>query len=209
MGAPAQERTNRSRSLPHQSPRKRLILLWRTIERGGFIVSHKEMIERFARKQCEGDYPCPRCGRRVMDEKPIRNALSRRADVYVCDACGILEGIEDIPQNFKLPLSAWAIVKNPAAWGMPLQLMLCVCCASGTMSNAPPICCKTLSHPELSPLCLKITRTACLELSTTLTVPICTIREIICSASISIPPIHGALKPVLYSRNDSKYVWTV
>lgn len=88
-------------------------------------MSHaKKLIEAFAKHQHERHSPCPRCGRDVMDEKPTRNALSRRANVYVCDACGILEGIEDMPQNFKLPLSAWAIVKNPIAWGMPLQLTL-------------------------------------------------------------------------------------
>ena len=84
----------------------------------------KVLIERFAAKQSGGGHPCPRCGRRAMDEKPTRNALSRRANVYVCDACGMLEGIEDMPHNFKLPLSAWAITRNPAAWGMPLQLVL-------------------------------------------------------------------------------------
>lgn len=85
-------------------------------------MSHKELIEAFAKHQREGRYPCPRCGRNAMDEEPVRNALSRRADVYVCDACGMLEGIEDMPKNIKLPLSAWAITKYPPRWGMPLQL---------------------------------------------------------------------------------------
>ena len=86
------------------------------------MTDAKMLIEEFAAKQCSGDYPCPRCGRRKMADNPFRNAMSRRADVYVCDACGMLEGIEDMPKNTRLPLSAWAIMKNPVAWGMPLQL---------------------------------------------------------------------------------------
>ena len=82
----------------------------------------KKLIERFAEKQGRGHFACPRCGRMAMDDRILHNALSRRADVYVCDACGMLEGIEDMPKNTRLPVSAWAIMKNPVAWGMPLQL---------------------------------------------------------------------------------------
>lgn len=84
----------------------------------------KRLIERFAEKQKDGRFACPRCGRMAMDDNILHNALSRRVDVYVCDACGMLEGIEDMPKNFKLPLSAWSIMKKPSAWGMPLQLTL-------------------------------------------------------------------------------------
>lgn len=83
----------------------------------------RRLIERFAERQRGGHFACPRCGKMAMDTESVtRNALSRRADVYVCDTCGMLEGIEDMPENFKLPLSAWAITKKPEAWGMPLQL---------------------------------------------------------------------------------------
>lgn len=40
----------------------------------------------------------------------------------MCDECGTLEAIEDMAGGFKLPLSAWAIMKNPVEWEMPLQL---------------------------------------------------------------------------------------
>ena len=30
---------------------------------------------------------CPRCGRDSMNEKLVRNALSRYARVYICDDC--------------------------------------------------------------------------------------------------------------------------
>ena len=82
----------------------------------------REFIEEFAAKQYGKDFPCPRCGRQSMDINPSRNALSRRAGVQVCDECGMLEALEDMPGGIKLPLSAWAIMKNPAEWEMPLQL---------------------------------------------------------------------------------------
>ena len=40
----------------------------------------KELIEAFAKRQHEWHYPCPRCGRDVMDEEPARNAMSRRVN---------------------------------------------------------------------------------------------------------------------------------
>ena len=76
----------------------------------------KVLIARFAEKQQGGDYPCPRCGRPVMASDPVRNALSRRASVYVCDECGMIEALEDMPGAFRLPLSVWTIAKEPAHW---------------------------------------------------------------------------------------------
>lgn len=37
-------------------------------------MNAKEVIEAFAKRQREGRYPCPRCGRDVMDEEPPGNA---------------------------------------------------------------------------------------------------------------------------------------
>lgn len=39
--------------------------------------------------------PCPRCGRNTMNSKLVMNALSRYADVYVCDECGTDEALRD------------------------------------------------------------------------------------------------------------------
>lgn len=80
----------------------------------------KELIEAFAKRQHEWHYPCPRCGRDVMDEEPARNAMSRRVNVQVCDDCGTLEAFEDMPGGFQAPLEVWAIMKYPPRWGMPL-----------------------------------------------------------------------------------------
>ena len=85
----------------------------------------KVLIARFAEKQWDGDYPCPRCGRPVMESDPVRNALSRRLNVYICDECGMMEALEDMLDAIKAPLSAWAIAKEPARWGVrPPKLRL-------------------------------------------------------------------------------------
>lgn len=84
-------------------------------------MDHKKLIEDFAENQQKGHFACPRCGRMDMDNNPVHNALSRRAQVYVCDACGVEEALEDMAGN-RLPLSSWAICQNPVPWGMPLQL---------------------------------------------------------------------------------------
>ena len=80
----------------------------------------KALIEQFAKKQWDGDYPCPRCGRPVMESDPVRNALSRRLNVYICDECGMTEALEDMPGAPKTPLSAWAIAKEPERWEVQL-----------------------------------------------------------------------------------------
>lgn len=38
---------------------------------------------------------CPRCGRNTMDLNLYRNALSRRADVYICSDCDGAEALAD------------------------------------------------------------------------------------------------------------------
>lgn len=77
------------------------------------IASAKEVVENFGKVQRNSkfNYPCPRCGHNTMDENPVRNALSRRADVYICDQCGSHEamcdylGIEDNLEDWSLVVS--------------------------------------------------------------------------------------------------------
>jgi hypothetical protein len=38
---------------------------------------------------------CPRCKINYLDPEEAMNALSRRADVYICSECGSAEAIED------------------------------------------------------------------------------------------------------------------
>lgn len=76
----------------------------------------KALIERFAKKQQDGRFACPRCGKMSMDTEIVtRNALSRRATVYICDACGTQEAIEDM-MGSRDPLTAWAIAAAPENW---------------------------------------------------------------------------------------------
>lgn len=75
------------------------------------VTPAKEIVEDFAKVQrnSEFNYPCPRCGQHTMDGKLVRNALSRRADVYICDQCGTNEAMCDflgIDDN----LEDWSIV---------------------------------------------------------------------------------------------------
>lgn len=78
-------------------------------------VDEKNLIEQFAKMQADGFFPCPRCGRMTMSSRVSTNALSRRADCYVCDACGMEEALEDMSGEAR-PLESWAIVKDPASW---------------------------------------------------------------------------------------------
>lgn len=74
-------------------------------------IAAMEKIGRFAERQRTLCFPCPRCGNWTMDTDPARNALSRRADVYVCDVCGMKEALEDAIGK-RTPLSEWDIMKS-------------------------------------------------------------------------------------------------
>lgn len=80
-------------------------------------IEAKEFIEALKPFQIElsekysYDQICPRCGEKNMSKNPSRNALSRYADVYICDACGMEEAIRAMKGN-EIPLTEWAIVKE-------------------------------------------------------------------------------------------------
>lgn len=86
------------------------------------IEPHEEtlariLINEFSENQQGGHFACPRCGKMTMNaESATRNALSRRADVYICDACGTYEALEDMMDS-RTPLTAWAIAQEPELWG--------------------------------------------------------------------------------------------
>lgn len=56
---------------------------------------------------------CPRCGAKPDCYDHQQQALSRRANIQVCNHCGNIEAMEDFTGN-KSPLVDWAIVK--AGW---------------------------------------------------------------------------------------------
>ena len=53
---------------------------------------------------------CPRCGMPLGSFE--RHALSRRANITICDDCGVTEALEDAGMNPRLPLSEWWCVQN-------------------------------------------------------------------------------------------------
>ena len=59
--------------------------------------------------------PCPRCGKDMADELS-HNAMSRRADIFVCSTCGMEEALCDMGHRTD-KLEEWfisrAILKNP------------------------------------------------------------------------------------------------
>ena len=61
---------------------------------------------------------CPRCG--ACKEAGNRLlAQSHRADITVCEACGMLEGLEDAGLLERLPLAEWWIVKKGLGGSFP------------------------------------------------------------------------------------------
>lgn len=77
------------------------------------IEEAREMLEELGRLQEKGqaaDLPCPRCGHDRMLPKPIQNALSRRAKVYICPECGMDEALRDMAGMEPLPLNQWGMV---------------------------------------------------------------------------------------------------
>lgn len=71
---------------------------------------NKTLTNLKARQDAGERMPCPRCGADAMDDKPARNALSRQADISVCDACGVDEALRAFNGNV-LPLSEWACAR--------------------------------------------------------------------------------------------------
>lgn len=56
---------------------------------------------------------CPRCGAKPDCYEHQQHALSRRANILICNACGTAEAMDDFLGN-QTPLADWAIVK--AGW---------------------------------------------------------------------------------------------
>ena len=63
-----------------------------------------------ARQDAGEHMPCPRCGRDTMKENIHTNALSRYADIYICDACGTEEALLKFMYN-PLPIREWVCLR--------------------------------------------------------------------------------------------------
>lgn len=74
-------------------------------------MNNKEVIRIWSENQKLGAVlPCPRCGKWKMKPELHTNALSRRADIYICDSCGTLEALCDM-QKVTDGFDLWYISK--------------------------------------------------------------------------------------------------
>ena len=73
-------------------------------------IAAKKAVDNFAARQKDGVRICPRCGRTTVKDRLHTNALSRYADIYICDMCGMDEAIRDFHGQV-MPLKDWAIAK--------------------------------------------------------------------------------------------------
>lgn len=71
----------------------------------------RKTVDAYARKQKNGTRYCPRCGGQTIKPCLAANALSRRANIYVCDACGMDEAVRDW-MGEPLPFVDWAVVQK-------------------------------------------------------------------------------------------------
>lgn len=55
--------------------------------------AERRLLDLKARQEAGEHMMCPRCGRDSQEGAGSTNALSRTADVYVCDACGTAEAM--------------------------------------------------------------------------------------------------------------------
>lgn len=81
----------------------------------GKVKTPQELIESIFPSQEQEDMekgvrPCPRCGKYTMDHPAVKNALSRRVHVYICNQCGTEEALLDAMGSDPLPLDEWALV---------------------------------------------------------------------------------------------------
>lgn len=70
----------------------------------------KRLADLGARQSVGEHMECPRCGRDAMKQDVYSNALSRYANIMVCDACGLDEALRSLHGN-PLPIEAWACFK--------------------------------------------------------------------------------------------------
>ena len=71
----------------------------------------KITLDWWGKHQPETDCTCPRCGA-PMPGKTLHHALSRRADIYICDADGMNEALEDAGLAEKKPLMQWYAIQQ-------------------------------------------------------------------------------------------------
>jgi hypothetical protein len=83
----------------------------------GIVAVFRELQLKAEHEDCIGNpLPCPRCGHIRMSPKVSRNALSRSAEIHVCDICGVDEAVR-VYSGCVLPLSDWWIYREVLSIG--------------------------------------------------------------------------------------------
>ena len=83
------------------------------VDRCHRIASESEMktTAEWLAKRIQAPTHCPRCGRPAVETNRLL-ALSRRADVTICENCGSWEGLEDAGLAERKPLREWSILQE-------------------------------------------------------------------------------------------------
>ena len=76
----------------------------------------KVTLDWYGKHQPEEDARCPRCGN-IMYGPRLRHAVSRYAEITVCDSCGTAEALECAGLIEKTPLLNWCACVIPQAGG--------------------------------------------------------------------------------------------
>ena len=71
----------------------------------------KRLLDFKARQEAGEHLPCPRCGCDSMKPNLYTNALSRAADIMICDACGTDEAVRAFTSN-PMSMEEWACMKE-------------------------------------------------------------------------------------------------
>ena len=68
----------------------------------------KSLLDLRAQQDTDTPMTCPRCGADTMKHPMTSNALSRVADLYICDSCGNAEGLLAFMRHSH-PLHRWSV----------------------------------------------------------------------------------------------------
>ena len=78
----------------------------------------KVTLDWYGKHQPDENARCPRCGEMMFGPK-ARHALSRWADVTVCDRCGYDEALEKAGMTETVPMMKWCACVIPQVGGGP------------------------------------------------------------------------------------------
>ena len=73
-------------------------------------------LNHYGTRQRKADSRCPRCGE-IMWGSTTRYALSRYAQIHICDRCGMEESLEKAGIAPARPLTDWCAIKLPSIGG--------------------------------------------------------------------------------------------